>query len=97
MENNFHRELLGEWIEDKEFELYVDSWMIYHKAADKIDGHIEVPRSREEYAVCHLAVSAGSYAQKSFLIKSGIDLKNKNKSKWNKAKLEALRRIERGI
>lgn len=93
----FHRELLGEWIEDKEFEAYVDSWMAYHRAANEVDGHIKVPRTHEEYALCHLAVCRGAHAQKSFLINAGIEYKasRRNDFKWQKAKIEALRRLDK--
>jgi len=92
----FSRKILGEWIEDKEFELYVDSWMIYYRTADEIDGHIRFPRNVQEYAVCHIAASRGASAQRQFLLDAGVEIRNRNMKKFRKANLEALRRLERG-
>ena len=97
MESNFRRELMGEWKVDEEFELYLDSWMVYYNTSDLIDGHIEIPKNKEEYALTHLAMARGGNAQKNFLIEKGVDLRNRDMKKWRRSKLEALRRLERGI
>lgn len=91
----FHREILGEWIVDKEYETYVDSWMVYYRTANLVDGHIKSPQNLEEYVLLHLAVARGGNAQRQFLIDSGIEIRKRNKVKWDKAKKEAQRRLDK--
>lgn len=90
---NFRQEYLGEYVKDDLYEVLVEAWMAYHKAADKIDGHIRYPRDSYERRLVRMAAVAGTQARREVLEKAGIPRHKIDKDKWNRAKLEALRRL----
>lgn len=100
MDKEFKQEYLCEPFKlDPIEQLYLDAWLVYHRTADRIDGHIKQPRTDQESKTVHLAFVMGSKAKFDFLRENGvdphsIDMSGKNK-KWQWAKMEALRIIER--
>lgn len=78
---------------DTEFELYLEAWLIYHRTADRIDGHIHFPRNKDEAELCSKAAKAASSARNQFMDEKRIVINDR--SKWNAAKLEAVRTVER--
>lgn len=93
---SFLSNILGSFEPDQDHKRFLVAWTLYHEVANKIDGHIKYPRTREEYELCHKAMIAGHTAMKNFL---GTDLvRPQDKEmlkKWNMAKLEAVRRFNR--
>ena len=67
---------------DDEFEYYVNAWIRYHNAADRIDGHY-----KGQSHLTGLAIREGKSAM------GEVDIKDDKK--WNKAKIEALRRLDK--
>lgn len=90
-------QLLCEHSKDELFDLYVDSWFIYHRAADRIDGHIFHPRNKGDVEWVHRAAAEGGREQEDFLISCGIERKSINKKIWQRAKKEALRRLDKRL
>jgi len=94
MNNQFKQHYLGEYVIDQEFEVYVSCWMAYHRAADAIDGHIlGSPRTSEVAALVNKASLVGSLMMHRAKLDNGLTIINKNK--WQQAKMEALRRLEK--
>ena len=72
--------IIGEFPTDNEFEYYVDAWTRYHNAADSIDGHY-----KGQSHLTGLAIREGKREMGDVIVK--------DKGKWNRAKIEALRRL----
>lgn len=100
MDQKFKNEYLGEFPVDQEYEFMVQAWIVYHKAADLVDGHITVAQNDEERDLNVKAVLAGTHAMTRFAIAhlTPTEIRNlrKNRKKFQSAKLEALRRMEHG-
>ena len=79
---------------DFEYQLYVDAWLAYHRAAQEVDGHIRRPWSSEDHKLIALAVKAGIHAQRMFLLRNGFTYSLIEPKKWQQAKMEALRILE---
>lgn len=101
MSKKFINEILGESVEDKEMEVLVQAWMIYHQTADNIDGHIKAftgYQNEEERNAIYRAAIMGANARNKYLQDHGLDagvyILNKRDPKWTRANLEALRRLE---
>lgn len=93
----FEQQYLGEFAVDEEYELFVKAWMAYHEAAHYIDGHLP-PGHPDQSRIGHIAVRAGKDAMNRYVHESVImDVMKKNDwktwTKWQNAKLEALRRL----
>lgn len=78
---------------DDVFELYVEAWTEYHKATEAIDGHIDAPRTKEEFQICARAAVAGRDAIEKFKRESIINALPFDKEKWFNANLEAMKRL----
>lgn len=74
--------------------LYVEAWLAYHRAADKIDGHIKSPGTKEEYDLIVMAQKAGREAMAKVLGQGYLELFNEKD--FYKANLKALEIIENG-
>lgn len=99
MDESFRKEYLCEPALDLEFEAFLAAWEIYHRTADMYDGDIRSPRTPDEYKRVRHAAREGKLAQERYLTRVGgcgvPDLSNSETlKKWNRAKLEALRRLE---
>ena len=90
--------LYGSFQIDEEYEHYVLAWMAYHRATNAIDGQF-IPGSPDQRRVGHLAVRAGLEAMgmvfpldaRPSLVANDPSIESY--TKWNSAKLEALRRL----
>lgn len=91
---NENEYITEKWI-DFEYQLYVDAWLAYHRAAQEIDGHIKHPFTPEEHKLVGMAKRAGIYAQQMFLLRSNFTLSLVEPIKWQQAKLEALRILDK--
>ncbi len=83
----------GRWEPDEKDTAAVKAWMAYHSAADAIDGHIRAPATRDEFELCRRAAAAGRRAQLLTLEILGVKEREIPLDVWNRAKLEALRRL----
>lgn len=82
---------------DHLFDLYLESWLIYYRTADSIDGHIKSPRNAHEAKLMNIAKRTSDKAQAQFLSRNGISNMYgiTDREKWSNAKEEAWRTVER--
>lgn len=90
----FQQECLSQqWQLDPIYESFVEAWTLYHKAADAIDGHLPLG----DYSLNRAAVLAGQTALKKYMDDIGLSIPsslfNDDVTDWNRAKIEALRRL----
>lgn len=92
-EFRYKQYLQGTFEPDPIYECFVEAWIAYHKAADEVDGHLPLgDRSLNRYAIL-----AGNSAMKKYMDSMGLPIPSSlfddDVTDWNRAKLEALRRI----
>jgi hypothetical protein len=86
----FKQMYLGTFEQDPRLETLIQSFLVYHRAADEIDGHIVYPVTKEERATCRKAFLAGQKAQEEYL--QGLNIVVQiGSDEWNNAKKTALR------
>lgn len=84
---------------DHQYELYVKAWIVYHQTAHEIDGNIKNPQSTQDWVLVVRATREAVRAQARFMYDVGMvrpsSLVGSTEAftKWNAAKLEALRRL----
>lgn len=89
----FMQERLGKLPVDQEFEKYLDCWLAYHEAADRIDGHIVSPISEAQHK---LVIEASRVAMLAMCKrKKELCLYNIDSKKWTQAKMAVLRRMKK--
>lgn len=93
MSKEFEMQYLSKWHVDEEYELYLQAWQAYHKAANIVDGRLR--NCFENLALTHMAVRAGTTALNDYLAEHHCirpTYKEKDSwKKWQAAKLEAAR------
>jgi hypothetical protein len=86
----FESQYLQQWPDDKEYEFYLEAWLVYRRAADAIDGHIKYPKNAEEQSTVSRAGREACIAQYDFMKSRGFDFRDRNAEKWQRAKMESL-------
>lgn len=86
----FKRMVLGEFPKkSQDYEIYLNCWLAYHRAADAIDGYIDIPRTYGERKICALAGRKGMQALKKELEKYGLNISLVSSIDWHNAKADA--------
>lgn len=91
-ENDYTQILDAKFELDFLFEEYVRAWMAYHIATNRVDGHT-ILGSPEQIRLVSSAVKAGLVAMREVIPLASLIGPYPEKKEWNRAKLEALRRL----
>lgn len=86
----FLREYMGEWVVDPLFETYLNSWLIYHRVANEIDGHVKHPQSISDIKLMNKARIKAQRHQAYYLADNQIYSFPRGE-KWRDANQEAQR------
>ena len=95
----FLKDIYGTFEIDQEYELYVLAWTAYHRAANKVDGHLP-PDDPDQGKLGRYAVSAGYNAMDKYIPwchRPNLickDPRDESYAKWHRAKLEACHIVE---